>query len=439
MIILQIGAGLNNKTLNIYNPNGIKLNDNITKSILQNRDYIILHITGNINPIKKIMGSNLVVDTSKVKQNLTDGFYWYSMPEYKADEKVYPAIYIGFLNDTDKNKFVNKLGIKLKNNIKWVHYPNPIIPNNKKLYYSITYKINPKYPIYIISKGRWKKRLTSRTCEEAGIPYKIVVEKQEYDEYAKVIDPKKILILPDKFIKVETDKFKIRSSIPARNFVWDHAVKSGAKKHWILDDNIDGFYRWNFNSRFKINSGVLFKLIEDYVSRFTNILQSGMNYRMFYPDRQPKPPVVFNTRIYSCILNDHRIDKLVDNIRWKNMNFNEDTDLSLRILKKGYATAQFNAFLCGKEGNLTSKGGNTQTQYTIGNDPKNINTKNILLKAQSLVKQHPDVARVVHRYKRGIHHHVDYSGFKDNELGYKNPKILKGTKEYNMKLVKYGN
>ena len=54
----------------------------------------------------------------------------------------------------------------------------------------------PKFPIYIISKGRWETRMTSKALEKMGVPYSIVIEPQEYDNYASVIDPKKILVLP---------------------------------------------------------------------------------------------------------------------------------------------------------------------------------------------------------------------------------------------------
>ena len=49
-------------------------------------------------------------------------------------------------------------------------------------------KMNPKYPVYIISKGRWESRLTSKALEEIKVPYHIVVEPQEYLNYAEVID-----------------------------------------------------------------------------------------------------------------------------------------------------------------------------------------------------------------------------------------------------------
>lgn len=56
--------------------------------------------------------------------------------------------------------------------------------------------MNPKYPVYIISKGRWESRLTSKALEKLKIPYHIVIEPQEYDQYSRVIDKNKILILP---------------------------------------------------------------------------------------------------------------------------------------------------------------------------------------------------------------------------------------------------
>ena len=56
--------------------------------------------------------------------------------------------------------------------------------------------MNPRYPIYIISKGRWESRLTSKALEKMQVPYRIVIEPQEYFEYSSVIDPDKILQLP---------------------------------------------------------------------------------------------------------------------------------------------------------------------------------------------------------------------------------------------------
>ena len=69
--------------------------------------------------------------------------------------------------------------------------------------------MNPNYPVYIVSKGRWDSRLTSKALEEMKMPYSIVVEPQEYENYASVIDPAKILVLPFSNLG--------QGSIPARN------------------------------------------------------------------------------------------------------------------------------------------------------------------------------------------------------------------------------
>ena len=41
--------------------------------------------------------------------------------------------------------------------------------------------MNPKYPIYIVSKGRWESRLTSKALERMNVPYRIIVEQDEFD------------------------------------------------------------------------------------------------------------------------------------------------------------------------------------------------------------------------------------------------------------------
>jgi len=278
-------------------------------------------------------------------------------------------------------------------------------------------KTDPKYPIYIISKGRWDSRLTSKYFEWAGIDYKIVVEKQEYDKYAEVIDPKKIIVLPDSYQQ------KNAGGIPARNFVLDHAKKSGAKRHWICDDNILCWKRNYESERRPVKSGVCFRAVEDYVDRYTNIMMAGHNYSMFVIS-QTLPPITPNTRIYSSILIQNDIP-----FRWRG-RYNEDTDLSLRVLKAGFPTVLFNCMVADKVATLTTPGGNTDSIYKAKDA--------LLLKAQSLQKQHPDVATVVKRFNR-THHLVDYTPFKDLERKFKpgvEASLSHRDNNYGMKLIK---
>ncbi len=265
--------------------------------------------------------------------------------------------------------------------------------------------MNPNYPIYIVSKGRWETRLTSKALEKMNVNYSIIIEEAEFEQYAKVIDKSKILILPKKYLDEYNtcdDLGFARSKGPgaARNFAWEHSIKNGHKRHWVLDDNIDDFHRLNRNLKVPVRSGATFKAAEDFVDRYENVYISGFNYYSFCKSTDKVAPFILNTRIYSCLLIQNNIP-----YRWRG-RYNEDTDLCLRVLKDGFCTIQFNAFLCGKVTTQRLSGGNTKEFY------KNEGTLN---KSQMLADLHPDVAKVVWKFNRW-HHHVDYSPFKKNKL-----------------------
>ena len=277
--------------------------------------------------------------------------------------------------------------------------------------------MNPKYPVYIISKGRWESRLTSKALEKMNVPYHIVIEPQEYDRYASVINPKKIYVLPFSNLG--------QGSIPARNWVWKHSISIGAKRHWILDDNINGFYRLNNNLKVPVSSGTIFKCAEDFVDRYENIAISGFEYFMFAPRKSKLAPFRKNTRVYSCILIKNDIP-----YEWRG-RYNEDTVLSLRALKDGWATVLFQAFLADKTQTMTMKGGNTEDLYEIQDGR--------LKMAESLQKQHPDVARVTWKWGRW-QHTVNYKPFKNNKLKLKKGlNIPNRVNNYGMKLIKITN
>ena len=284
---------------------------------------------------------------------------------------------------------------------------------------------NPKYPIYIVSKGRWESRLTSKTLELMNVPYFIVVEKKEYKKYANVIDKKKILVLDKKYQdNYDTcddlkEKNKSKGPGPARNFAWDHSIHNGFDWHWVMDDNLRDFYRLDKNIKFRMRSGVCFVVMEDFCLRYSNILMAGPNYEMFVPRKEKKPPFIINTRIYSC-----NLIKNSTPFRWRG-RYNEDTDLSLRILKMGLCTVQFNAFLQDKMPTQKMIGGNSKEFY---------NNEGTLNKSKMQVKLHPDVSKLAWKFNRW-HHHVNYKLFERNKLKLKpGIKVKQGINNYGMEL-----
>ena len=286
--------------------------------------------------------------------------------------------------------------------------------------------MNPRYPIYIVSKGRWKARLTSRALDQINVPYYIVVEEHERDQYASVIDQSKVIVLPAEYLK-DYDTFDdvgddlSKGPGAARNFCWDHSISLGNKRHWVMDDNISSFQRLNRNLMVKVASGTIFKATEDFVDRYANIAIAGFNYDFFVKTKMQPPAFVLNTRIYSCLLIDNDLP-----IRWRG-RYNEDTDLSLRVLKAGRCTVQFNAFLQTKATTQTMIGGNTEAFYA---------REGTLPKSQMIALMHPDVAEVVWKFNRW-HHRVAYSRFKKNKLiKVDGTKVFEGVNNYGMKLVK---
>ena len=272
-------------------------------------------------------------------------------------------------------------------------------------------RMNPEYPVYVISKGRWDSRLTVNALIDKHIPFNVVVEPQEFDNYAEVINKDNILVLPFRDLG--------QGSIPVRNWVWEHSIKLGVERHWILDDNIRDFYRLHKNVKYRVSSGTIFKIAEDFVNRYENVALAGLQYEMFAPRIKKHNPFILNTRIYSCILIKNDLP-----YRWRG-RYNEDTDLSLRALKDEWCTVLFLAFLADKVNTMTMKGGNTDELYK--DDGR-------LKMAQSLQMQHPDVTKIVRKWGRW-QHHVDYRPFKGNKLIRKKDAIIpKGTNDYGMVL-----
>jgi len=250
----------------------------------------------------------------------------------------------------------------------------------------------------------------------------LVIERSEFDSYAEVIDPLTLVVL-DPAYQRDYDTFddlgdtKSKGPGAARNFAWDHAIAAGHRYHWVMDDNINGFYRLNHNLKTPVATGACFAAMEDFTDRYDNVVMSGPNYFMFAARKTCVPAFVTNTRIYSCnlIRNDAPF-------RWRG-RYNEDTDLSLRMLKAGYCTVQFNAFLQYKMPTQTIKGGNTADFYAgEGTKPK----------SEMLAKMHPDLARVVFKFDRW-HHYVDYSPFASMRIHRKpGVEVERGVNNYGM-------
>lgn len=302
----------------------------------------------------------------------------------------------------------------------------------------------PRFPLYIPSKGRSEYMITSKVLTELGVSHFIVVEPQEVAAYRKSVKEMgllaTILTLDMKFKETYElcDDLGLAKSTgpgPARNFAWEHSIQTGHDWHWVMDDNISSFRRLNLNEKVKVTSPGIFSAMEDFCLRYENVGMAGPNYFMFASARTKMKPFCTGTRIYSCNLIRNDLP-----FRWRG-RYNEDTILSLDMLKAGWNTIQFNAFLQYKMPTQTIKGGNTDEFYHAEGKlekGKKYADGGTIAKSQMQVNVHPDVSKIVWRFGRW-HHHVDYRKFKKLPLiRKKDLQIKDGVNNYGMRLIDNG-
>ncbi len=254
-----------------------------------------------------------------------------------------------------------------------------------------------------------------RAFDKIGVPYKAVVEEHEAENYAEAIGSDKLIVMP------QHDS----GLVVTRNWIWDHAEASGTPRFWTFDDNIKAFYRYNKNLKVPVASGSMLCAIEDFTERYVNVPISGMQYFMFVTRKKKLAPFVANRRVYSNML----IQTDAKNPRGKPYRnegyFNDDTDLCLRILKDGFCTILFNAFLIEKSLTMSIKGGMTPHYKEDGRWKM----------AEELRRKHPDVTKVVRKWGRW-QHQVNYQRFKRNKLRRRPGVVIsEGVNNYGMRLV----
>jgi len=248
-----------------------------------------------------------------------------------------------------------------------------------------------KYPIYIISKGRFENPLTAKIFESNGLDFLVAVEPQEASDYKKAIGEDRVLILPFSNLGL--------GSYPARNFCWEHSKSRGFKYHWVFDDNIKSWHVWQNRKRVALlDIGKALSFVERYCD--TNNIDIGGFERKTFSVTCPKKPFRLNSHVYSTLLIKNSLP-----YRWR-LKYNEDIDLCLQVLHNGGTTSSCVYYMADKVSTAAKMKGGNQTELYKGNDPK----KN-LLKAKMLESVWPQYSKTVIRF--GRHHHlIDWKQFK---------------------------
>lgn len=191
--------------------------------------------------------------------------------------------------------------------------------------------------IYIPSKGRPDAPTAKLLCEH-GLPFKLMVEPQEHDDYAERWGAKRIAVLPDSG----------RGLAFSRNECKQHAIARGAKWHWQLDDDVTRFAAVMSTGR-KMPCGPeqAFNALWDEIKIFENVSIAGMRSNAW----PVTPRREYNQVVFTCALirNDLRLHWRPDCL--------EDVDYTIQSLAAGFCTYVTNRYVFGAMPQCITEGG----------------------------------------------------------------------------------
>ena len=328
------------------------------------------------NDIEKILNDNNILFKKIVDKNSSKykTYYNYNLPEYTYNEKFIDIHIYYEINDKKwKEEYFILFDVKPTKN-KYIHYGN--FNNIKKLLFEQqNIKINipfqqPKYPIYVISYKRFEYFYTIKFLEQMNVKYYLCIREKEKNDYFQQLQKHNYtnytFLLMDEKYESEQNIIGNYGSIPQRNKCWKHSTTNHYTSHWILDDNIDGFYIYNRQKKYEYNHSSFFSLLEQFRDNIVEpIGLLSPNYTWDFPSIDHRIPFNINRKNYSCILiNNELLEKY--NIKWRK-TYNEDVRLTLDCLINEIRTIGFNQFLIKKKSTGKVKGGNEEIykNYTI--------------------------------------------------------------------------
>ena len=256
------------------------------------------------------------------------------------------------------------------------------------------------YPIFIPSKHRCGISGTAYIFAKCGIEdYRIIVEADDLKDYRNKYGTSRVLELPRSYLENYETLDEYGTEMAAgpgapRNYAKDLAAAEGAEWFWTFDDNLTyALLRYDARGfRRDWNGARWFAGVENLITQFNNVAIGGPHsFDFIAHGHQRIRRYVANTRVYSVSLMRTAIP-----FRWRG-RYNDDTILSLDVLRAGWATILSNEWLMKKNQTQIVKGGLTEHLYKYGTGPK----------SRMLATEYPEYAVVTERFKR-IHHFIDY-------------------------------
>lgn len=198
-----------------------------------------------------------------------------------------------------------------------------------------------KFHIYVPSKGRASNCVTANLLRDSGLDFTVVVEPQDYKEYAKYFEKENL----HKLSKNDQGLWW------ARNSILKLSRKRGEVAHWQMDDDIRKFMVRRDSKNIKVDAKKSVASVEKVFSAYANVGMVAHRYTSFAFAQ--KTEYSYNQNPCSSILLRNDLEAV-----WHKGTV-DDADFALQVLNKDWVTIITNRELIDTVPHLKQEGGMT--------------------------------------------------------------------------------
>lgn len=208
----------------------------------------------------------------------------------------------------------------------------------------------PRFPLYVPTRGRAGSATTPELLRAAGLPYRLVVEPAETAAYAAAYPDAELVVL-------DRDGAGIAF---ARRAAQDHAERTGAAFAWQLDDDLRAvkLSRPDGDKRREepIGIGRALAIVEAVVGRFDGIGAAGLKHLAWSRSERLDVAVNRNVAVAALLATGTGIAFRDGTI--------EDADHTLQLLAGGWSSVLFTRLVYQTPATGSEPGGNTEVTHT---------------------------------------------------------------------------
>lgn len=210
------------------------------------------------------------------------------------------------------------------------------------------------WPVFVASRGRPEGK-TFKLLNQSQIFYYVFVEPQEAQEYQAFHGADKVLVLP----------LAGQGIGYVRQLILKFAREMGHEWYWMMDDDINGFFKTVSRKTERITAIEAMMAAQDHLQKLPTVAQAALEYQQFA--WSATKPLRWNSYCDVCVaINTNRTKGI--NYR-PELRLKEDRDFTLQIVaNSGYQTVRLSFYSFDVPKNGTNKGGCQDDYKTNGKE-----------------------------------------------------------------------